>query len=110
MMFDASNSIAAKEAGEIPDGPPAAIQEPVRMDEPRAPKQKATPTPAKAAQEVSIPRLPTHVLISKKRDREEFTNTKGLKKALMRWEYEGEKFDVYMLLPKKISTKIEIEE
>lgn len=113
-MYNASDSIAAKEAGEIPNEaaytPPA---EPEPDTNPRRPREEPTrdaanSTPSRVREAATVPRSPSYVFISKTRDRTEFATKKNVKQIAMRWQYEGVKFDLFELQPKAVSAKVDI--
>ena len=106
-MYNASDSIAAKEQGAIPDGPPDITPEPAPEKKPITPyvglKKAGEPLPIG-----KIPRTPSFVLVSKDRTKTEFATKKSLRQLVLKWEYESISFDVFELTPKAVSTKVDI--
>lgn len=112
-LFNGSDSKAAEEAGAIPNGPPK-LQESVLPKTPRSESQGKETQPSvnvseNRSTELSIPRTPSYVFISKKRDAVEFCNKKDLKRVAVKWQYENIPHDVFELSAKLIRAKIEIE-
>lgn len=111
-MYDASQSKEAQEADAIPDGPPQIKEEPAYIDS-SAELIESVPAriaPARAERVVTkVPRTPAYVLISKDRQRAEFTSSKDIDTAILRWKYEDVKFDLFELQPKKVTAKVDIQ-
>lgn len=113
-MFNGSDSLAAKEAGAIPDGPPE-IQEPFIPEPPVEAERSSADVPTvnggtgTGEASIKVPRTPSHVFIAKRRDKVEFCTKKDLKRVAVKWQYENIPHDVFELLPKTIRAKVEIE-
>lgn len=112
-LYNGSDSEAAKEAGNIPDGPPV-IPDTTLPKVDRNLREPITDLP-KVSQEIppsslaKIPRTPSYVFISKDRTGVEFATKKTLKQIALRWETQGRTFDCFELNPKKVSAKVTIE-
>lgn len=101
-MFDASQSIAAQDAGAIPDKPPE-LQDP-------NPEPTVKPKPESTAQAISkIPRSPVYVAITKDRQQAEFCTKRDLKKLILGLEAQGLSYDVFELTARKAEAKVHIE-
>lgn len=115
-MYSAADSIAAKEAGAIPDEPPeinhaqgAEIQPEVDSRDSGPTETGWAPAGGPSRSSIAIPKRPTFVLVSKDRTQSEFAGAKTVKSIILRWEYEGRKFDLFELTPKKASTRVDLE-
>lgn len=56
---------------------------------------------------LAVPRTPAFVFVSKDRKTVEFCTKKDLKRKALQWETTGKTYDMFELLPKKVSAKIE---
>lgn len=116
-MYTAADSLEAKNAGVIPDGPPELDNTEPEADSAPGDNQGDLGTPetgwvstgGHSRHPVTIPLRPSFVLVSKDRTQSEFAGKKDVKSVILRWEYEGRKYNLFELIPKKSSTKVELQ-
>lgn len=110
-VYTAKDSLAAKEAGVIPDGPrPVEGGSVPDVDKPDT--SRNIPADQSVREEVAIrkaPRTPSFVILSKDRDESEFCTKKNLKERVILWTAQEKKFDVFELTPKKVQAKLSIQ-
>lgn len=108
MVYQASVSLDAKEAGAIPEEAPV-LQE--QAPPPRQPvENKVSSDDVKEnAAKLKIPRTVDYVFIAKNRREAEFVSSRDFKKVALKWESAGKNYELYQLNQKKSSVKIDIE-
>lgn len=116
--YNKSDSDAAVEAGAIPNEAPT-------LDDPNPEATDPFASTGEGAEAESSPSLPTgppdivhstskfprtpgYIFISKDRERFEIVGKRDFRKAALWWA-QGEKYDLFELLPKKSSVKIDVE-
>lgn len=105
-MFDASDSLAAKEAGNVPQSVPEMQDNVAELPRANAEPKEIGNRPITSPE---IPRTPSYVFVSKDRAQHEFCTRRDLTKTALKWQLSDDSYDVFELSPKKINAKISIE-
>lgn len=112
-VYTAKDSLAAKEAGVIPDGPRVSEESPKIDHGDRGEPATQSVTNRSVANDSAAgrkaPRTPSFVILSKDRDESEFCTKKNLKERVILWTAQEKKFDVFELTPKKVQAKLSIQ-
>lgn len=114
-MYSAADSIAAVEAGEVPDGPPklqpTPTPPPPSRDGDRSPAAHPSGHESGAAsiqRGIQAPRTLRYLVVAKDRSTYEFANAKQLKGVVFQWEAKGASYEVFELSPKEVTAKVDI--
>lgn len=107
-MYDASDSQAAVEQGTIPDGIPDVVES-TAIEEFLSKPVKVFPESIQAPTNTKLPRTLHYVIVSRDRTEYEFSNSRDVKKRVLQWSASSKSFEVFELIPKAVSAKIEIE-
>lgn len=125
-MYQASQSLALQQAGELPEPHEPTTEEKLRAEQAakiaeREPIEKAKDTERfeyptsqedspRVERRVGIPRSPDFVLVTKDRKDYRFVTKKDLKKVVLEFESREKKYDVYQLTAKQASVKVDFDE
>lgn len=120
MVYFASDSKAALEAGVIPDGAPELQDTDAAVQQPESPGNEGTAGLERdkvdgggrgsngGTVKKAVPRTPSFVIVAKDRTEVEFCTQKDFKRALLKWEAADKKYDCFALTLKKVSAKVDI--